>query len=98
MYDSGVGTPQDSAEAAIWLRKAADQGNAEAQHALGIAYDQGRGVPQDYAFAHMWFNLAAARSHPTRSRFSMSPSMPAGGNPGRRPSLRFQQVKTSDAP
>ena len=34
MYRSGQGVPQDLAEAANWWRKAADQGNADAQKRL----------------------------------------------------------------
>jgi TPR repeat protein len=37
MYDKGEGAPRDHAEAMKWYRKAADQGNAEAQLALEIA-------------------------------------------------------------
>ncbi len=46
------------------MRKAAEQGHAEAQNNLGFRYANGEGVPQDYAQAHMWFNLAASR-YPT---------------------------------
>jgi hypothetical protein len=42
---------------------AADQGDAEAQLALGGMYAAGLGVPEDYVSAHMWFNLAAARGN-----------------------------------
>ena len=35
MYDSGEGVPQDHAQAAIWYRKAAEQGDAKAQNNLG---------------------------------------------------------------
>ena len=31
--------PQDDAEAAKWFRLAAEQGDAEAQHNLGVMYD-----------------------------------------------------------
>jgi Sel1 repeat len=45
MFVAGEGIPQDYGQAAVWLRKAADQGNSEAQHALGVLYDNGQGVP-----------------------------------------------------
>ena len=32
MYDTGRGVPEDNMEAVRWYRKAADQGNAYAQH------------------------------------------------------------------
>jgi TPR repeat protein len=51
----------DYAEAVKWYRKAAEQGDAEAQSRLGFLYYMGQGVPQDYLLAHMWFNLAASQ-------------------------------------
>ena len=53
--------PQDFAKAVSWFRKAADQGDADAQFNLGLMYSNGQGVPQNYVQGHMWFNLAAAR-------------------------------------
>ena len=44
------------------LRKAADQGHADAQYNLGSMYSNGQGVPQDYVEAHKWHNLAASRA------------------------------------
>ena len=60
LYDKGQGVPQDYAQAALWYRKAAEQGYAVAQYNLGRLYDDGRGVPQDYAEAYFWLDLAAA--------------------------------------
>ena len=60
MYDNGEGIPQDYAQALTWYRKAADQGNADAQNNLGVMYEDGHGVSQDYVQAHMWYNLAAS--------------------------------------
>ena len=40
-------------------RPLAEQGEADAQHNLGIMYHQGKGVPQDYAEAAKWYRLAA---------------------------------------
>ena len=51
--------PQDYAAAVSWYRKAADQGDANAQYNLGIMYDNGQGVPQDYAAAAAWYRKAA---------------------------------------
>ncbi len=39
--------------------KAAEQGNAWAQHNLGVMYDNGQGVSQDYAQAAKWYRKAA---------------------------------------
>ena len=55
---------QDDAEAAKWYRKAAEQGNVDAQATLGFRYEHGQGVPQDYVLAHMWLSLAAAKGYP----------------------------------
>ena len=60
MYANGRGVSQDYAVAIGWYRKAADQGDAEAQFNLGLMYASGRGVPKDPVSAHMWFSLAAA--------------------------------------
>ena len=43
-------------------RRPAEQGDADAQFALGDMYASGRGVPQDDVEAHMWTDLAVARS------------------------------------
>jgi TPR repeat protein len=43
--------PEDHAEAARWYRRAADQGNPDAEFNLGSLYDSGQGVPQDHAEA-----------------------------------------------
>jgi len=59
MYANGVGVQQDYAEAAKWYRKAAEQGFAWAQTALGFKYQEGTGVPQDYAEAAKWYRKAA---------------------------------------
>ncbi len=39
--------PQDYAETVKWYRKAAAQGQADAQNNLGFMYGNGQGVPQD---------------------------------------------------
>ncbi len=51
--------PQDFGQAAQWIRKAANQGLADAQKFLGILYVNGQGVPQDYAEAAKWYRKAA---------------------------------------
>jgi len=40
---------------------AADQGDANAQLALGARYHLGQGVPKDYVEAYKWLNLSAAQ-------------------------------------
>ena len=46
-------------KAASWFRKAADQGMAHAQYALGQMYLNGEGVQQSVEEAVHWYNLAA---------------------------------------
>ena len=46
-------------EAAKWLGRAAEAGNARAQENLAGLYYQGLGVAQDYGEAFKWFRLAA---------------------------------------
>ena len=50
--------PTNNEEAALWYRKAADQGNADAQYKLGVMYFEGRGVARDDASAIDWFRKA----------------------------------------
>jgi hypothetical protein len=52
--------PKDYSLALLWYRKAAEQGNTDAQSHLGRLYEDGTGVPQDYSEAYFWANLAAA--------------------------------------
>ncbi len=52
------------------LLPAAVQGNAIAQHRLGVMYINGDGVPRDYAEATRWFRLAADQNQ-GEAQFSM---------------------------
>ena len=56
--------PKDDAEAVKWFRRAANQGDGDAQASLGAEYRDGTGVPQDYVHAYMWFILAAQTEEP----------------------------------
>jgi uncharacterized protein len=58
MYHRGLGVAVDDAQAAFWLRKAAEQGQAEGQLMLGSLYFFGLGVPQSYPTAYAWCELA----------------------------------------
>jgi TPR repeat protein len=79
MFDSGTGLSQSYAEAARWYRKSAEQGNAEAQFALGDMYASGQGITSDYLRAYMWLTLSAAGSNnktmPARLRDSLLKQM-----------------------
>ncbi len=57
----GEDLPKDSAEAAKWYRKAAEQGLAAAQFNLAVIYAGGDGVPPDHAEAARWYRKAAGQ-------------------------------------
>ena len=54
----------DYATALIEWRPLAEQGNADAQFAIGSMYLDGQGVPQDDAEAVMWWRKAAENGQP----------------------------------
>jgi TPR repeat protein len=58
MYHRGLGVKIDDEQAVLWLRKAAEQGQAEGQFMLGSLYFFGKGVPQSYPRAYAWCELA----------------------------------------
>ena|SRR5215471_938364 len=58
MYHRGLGVAVDDREAAVWLRRAAEHGQAEGQLMLGILFYYGRGVPQSFVRAYAWCELA----------------------------------------
>ena len=62
-YEYGEGVPQDQAQAVMWYRKAAEQGEAMAQFNLGRAYRDGKGVPKDSKQAAEWFEKAAQQGY-----------------------------------
>ena len=67
MYSLGteaIGVARNEEQAAIWYRRAADQGHGKAQFALGQAYEEGRGVKQDREAALHWYRRAADQGIP----------------------------------
>ena len=65
VYDKGV-TAFESGEheKAIQLfTDAANKGNADAQHVLGLIFFRGTEVPQDYKVASKWFALSAEQGN-----------------------------------
>ena len=58
MYDEGKGVPKDYDEAVKWYRRAAKQGNKEAQHNLGLMGDQDQ-VSKDRAEKEKWHRGSA---------------------------------------
>ena len=57
-YDRG-----DYATAARLLRPLAEQGNAQAQNALGAMYYHGKGLAQDFKEAFKWYRSAALQGY-----------------------------------
>jgi len=57
--DYGEGVLQGRVEAAVWLRKAADWGNTEAEYNVRLLYDDGQRVSQDTGKAKDWYRKAA---------------------------------------
>jgi len=68
------GTP---VEAAIWFRRAAEQGSAEAALQLGDMYATGRGVDEDATAAFGWF-LRAAEAGSARAQFAAASAYERG--------------------
>ena len=70
MYEHGRGVPRDQSQCLMWLSKAAQLGDAEAQYNLGmrqnrISMDQGRQGGEELRIeAYKWLRLAAAQAYP----------------------------------
>jgi TPR repeat protein len=65
-FYQGVGVSQpDHVQAVVCWRKAAEQGNAQAQNNLAFAYEQGHGVARDYQLAVCCFRKAAEQNDAT---------------------------------
>ena len=64
-FDKGLAAALagDYATAEKEYKKAAEQGNALAQHQLGFMYDFGLHALQDYKEAVKWYTLAAEQGH-----------------------------------
>lgn len=58
MYYAGEGVEKDNKKAAMWFRRAAENGNTQAQAYLGVMYRDGVGVAKDLKKAGDWFNKA----------------------------------------
>lgn len=58
-YLMGKGVTKNLGQAVSWLRKAAEQGDADALILLSGMYDEGLNVTQDYMEAIKWFRKAA---------------------------------------
>ena len=53
-YYDGNGSEMNFSDAVNWYRKAAEQGDANAQNRFGYCYEYGEGVAKDLAKAVEW--------------------------------------------
>jgi len=80
---AGCGAPQDGAPGAgadadvATLTARAEQGDAEAQYALGLRYAQGNGVTKNAFMGVQWFRAAAEQGHPL-AQFEMGSAYVTG--------------------
>jgi TPR repeat protein len=70
MYHDGHGTVKDPIEAAVWCRKAAEQGNVNAMRTLAICLENGDGVKEDFDEMAKWYRKAAEKEDP-ESQFKL---------------------------
>ena len=63
MYENGLGVSKDYGEAIKWYCKAAERGDAKAQHSLATMYLNGKGVDKNSAEALKWFLKAAEQGN-----------------------------------
>jgi Sel1 repeat len=63
----------DYAQAVAWYRKAAEQGYANARHALGLMLENGWGLPKDQQQVIEWFVTL-------RSKAGKARRMPSNGS------------------
>jgi uncharacterized protein len=68
LQNGSDGEQRDMVQAAAWLKKAAEQGQHQAQHALGLAYYYGQGVPADRAEAAAWYRKSAVGGYDAGQR------------------------------
>jgi hypothetical protein len=64
IYYNGLGVEKDYAEAARFLKRAAEAGLPKAQMQLAFRYNKGEGVPKDNVQAYMWFYIAEKGGDP----------------------------------
>jgi TPR repeat protein len=67
----------DRVQGVRWYRKAAEQGDAEAQFSLGLSYNSGIGAPQNYTEAVRWWRKAAKQGL-AKAQFNLGASYAHG--------------------
>jgi Sel1 repeat-containing protein len=63
LYELGRGFPQSCNQAAKWVTKAAENGNAAAEYNLGLRYKDGDGVDANLQQAEKWLRRAVAHKN-----------------------------------
>jgi uncharacterized protein len=63
MLHTGDGAAKNTAQALVWIQKAAAQGQADAQYNLGAWYYNGDGLAKDTKKAHYWLKKSAAQGN-----------------------------------
>lgn len=58
-----MGVRQDDKLAMNWFKRAAEQGQTDAQFMVGSRHDQGKGVPQNFQEAAKWYHKAAEKGY-----------------------------------
>ena len=77
LYDSGLGTHQDSLAALAWYRRAAEQGSAPAAFNVAVMLDSGLGAPRDSAQALTWYKRAADKGF-ARAQYNLAVQYESG--------------------
>jgi len=90
-YLHGRGTTHNATQAAIWYRKSAEQGFAEAQNQLGLCYFNEIGVRLDKIEACAWWTVAA----PTHAQAKANLLFAEADAGGRMTAQAFAEFSTS---
>ncbi|MEY4006157.1 MAG: hypothetical protein RLZZ221_2253, partial [Verrucomicrobiota bacterium] len=68
LLTNGDGVGRNLSEAAVWCRRAAEQGFADAQFMLGIKLARGEGLPRDTVESAAWLQVATWNGHAEAAR------------------------------
>lgn len=71
LYQFGLGTAPDNAQATAWYQKAAAQNNPDAEYALGLMYESGRAGQQDRAKALTLYRQAATTGKSPSAEYAL---------------------------
>ena len=63
-YESGNGVQKSMKQARVWYGRAAELGDAQAQHNLALMHANGQGGPVSMEQARVWYGRAAEQGYP----------------------------------